>query len=294
MATLRRISAVFGLCGDHRFVFMKTTCVLGLLFVLSSGACRLRADTLHVALPDILGAYSTGMTRIAEFEIGGPIDSVINVSIQWSGILTSGLGHGDGVERPADEWFEWPTQISARMDADEPGFWYAYSGPFSGAFADTASFSAFLNPSWQSLLNGHGEVRVSLSPLIFIGGSMVTPPSGVINSAGLIMEVVMSPTSVGDGEIACRAVPCEFELSQNYPNPFNPSTEIDFAVPSRTGVSLEVFNILGRRVAILVDGPLDAGYHTAVWDASAVASGVYFYRLMAGEFVETKKMVLLK
>jgi len=91
-----------------------------------------------------------------------------------------------------------------------------YPPPFSQPAA------GFLNPSWRSLLNGHGEVRASLAPaVVVIGGSMVTPPSGVISNAELIMEVIESPTSVRDGEIVCRGLPCEFELSQNYPNPFN-------------------------------------------------------------------------
>ncbi len=89
-------------------------------------------------------------------------------------------------------------------------------------------------------------------------------------------------------------VPKKFGLSQNYPNPFNPVTVIEFGLPSAATVKLDIFNILGRRVDRLVNEQLSAGYHQVFWDASQKASGVYFYRLEAGDFVETKKMLLLK
>ena len=89
-------------------------------------------------------------------------------------------------------------------------------------------------------------------------------------------------------------LPREFSLGQNYPNPFNPTTEINFALPTACDVTLEIYNITGQRVTTLVDSYLEAGQHSVLWDASSNASGVYFYRLTAGEFTETKKMMLLK
>jgi hypothetical protein len=85
-----------------------------------------------------------------------------------------------------------------------------------------------------------------------------------------------------------------YRLGQNYPNPFNPATTIAFVLPSRSAVSLAVYDLLGRRVATLVDGNLPAGSHQALWDARSCASGMYFYRLLAPGFAETKKMLLLK
>ncbi len=94
-------------------------------------------------------------------------------------------------------------------------------------------------------------------------------------------------------------LPDSYELNQNYPNPFNPETVIDFALPQAGAVNLTVFNLLGETVTTLLDGPLPAGTHRVVFrgqDASGrgLPSGVYFYRLTAGAFSETKKMVLLK
>jgi hypothetical protein len=88
--------------------------------------------------------------------------------------------------------------------------------------------------------------------------------------------------------------PSTFSLSQNFPNPFNPSTKITFSLQSRQHVRLDVFNILGMRVASVVDGYYEMGEHTIAWNAAAEPSGVYFYRLITSEFVETKRMILIK
>jgi hypothetical protein len=90
-----------------------------------------------------------------------------------------------------------------------------------------------------------------------------------------------------------RATPASFELRQNYPNPFNPRTLIRYSVPSRALVSMKVFNVLGGEVASLVNEQKEAGTYQATWNAS-VPSGIYFYRLQAGTFVETKRMIVLK
>ncbi len=89
-------------------------------------------------------------------------------------------------------------------------------------------------------------------------------------------------------------MPTVFELCQNYPNPFNPSTTIRFTLPQRSQVTLTVFNTLGQHVATLVNGEEQAGNHEIKFDGSGLASGVYFYRLQAGNFVATKKLLLLR
>jgi hypothetical protein len=89
-------------------------------------------------------------------------------------------------------------------------------------------------------------------------------------------------------------VPGEFVLDQNYPNPFNPSTTIRYGLPTRSYVSLSVFNMLGQQVAELVRGEQEAGYHEAHFEANGLASGVYLYRLQAGGFIQTKRLVLVR
>ncbi len=85
-----------------------------------------------------------------------------------------------------------------------------------------------------------------------------------------------------------------FTLEQNYPNPFNPATNIAFRLPVTSHVTLEVFDLTGRRIATLVDGSRHAGSHTVTWDASELASGVYLYRLQAGDYRQTRSMMLMK
>ena len=91
-----------------------------------------------------------------------------------------------------------------------------------------------------------------------------------------------------------RALPTSFALDQNYPNPFNPSTMIEFALPKESHVTLEVFNLLGQRMALLVDDVRPAGYYAQRFDASSFGTGIYFYRLVAGETSFLKKMLLVK
>lgn len=108
--------------------------------------------------------------------------------------------------------------------------------------------------------------------------------SHVYKSPGIPTAVVDHPGSV----------PFSFALNQNYPNPFNPSTTISFELPSRTNTKLDIYNVLGQMVRTLVNDDLPAGKHTVQFNASGLASGLYLYRLSAGERVEVKKMVLLK
>ncbi len=96
------------------------------------------------------------------------------------------------------------------------------------------------------------------------------------------------------GVASNNQVPYSFTLSQNYPNPFNPVTSISFSLPAREFVTLTVYDILSNEVEILVNEFMNSGSHNISWDASRFASGVYFYRVNAGGFTETKKMVLIK
>jgi hypothetical protein len=89
-------------------------------------------------------------------------------------------------------------------------------------------------------------------------------------------------------------VPTRSALAQNYPNPFNPSTTIRYGLPEKAHVRLEAYNMLGQRVAVLVNQEQQPGYHTVQFDAARMASGLYFYRMTAGDFVETRKLMLLR
>jgi spore coat protein A len=87
----------------------------------------------------------------------------------------------------------------------------------------------------------------------------------------------------------------DFRLSQNYPNPFNPSTVINFSIPAEnTLVSLKIYNSIGQEVGTLINQIVPAGNHEVRFDATGLSSGVYFYTLTAGNFVDSKKMIVLK
>jgi predicted GH43/DUF377 family glycosyl hydrolase len=89
-------------------------------------------------------------------------------------------------------------------------------------------------------------------------------------------------------------LPQAFNLIQNYPNPFNPTTKINYELPIANYVDLSIYNLLGQKMVALVDEKQNAGYHQVEWDASGFASGVYYYRIEAGKFVDVKKMILLR
>jgi hypothetical protein len=88
--------------------------------------------------------------------------------------------------------------------------------------------------------------------------------------------------------------PTQFQLFQNYPNPFNPTTEIDFVIPKATFATLKIYDILGREVSTLLSKELAAGHHSQEWNATNYSSGVYFYTLRSGKYVESKKLLLQK
>jgi hypothetical protein len=97
-------------------------------------------------------------------------------------------------------------------------------------------------------------------------------------------------TTVNDKNI----IPVAYSLEQNYPNPFNPSTKISFSLPENSFVRLRVFNAIGLEIKSLVNGMVPAGIHEVVFDAADLYSGVYFYTINARDFVQTRKMILIK
>ena len=129
------------------------------------------------------------------------------------------------------------------------------------------------------------------------GGPLYGYNDGLTGSAPIVVGGILAK---GDVEpVQTTALPIAVSLSQNYPNPFNPTTDISFALPDARNVKLTVFNVLGQEVRDLVDEVREAGYHKVTWDGlnnsgRQVPSGAYFYRIEAGDFVQSMKMVLLK
>jgi hypothetical protein len=115
-----------------------------------------------------------------------------------------------------------------------------------------------------------------------------TPPASLKDG---VFHVGEWPTEVRSEDVL---TPNQFELQQNYPNPFNPETTIRFSLPRASHVTLKLYDLMGKEVAILVDGRLEAGGHKVVFDARTLVSGVYFYRMQAEGFADTKRLIVMK
>ncbi|MGE5433141.1 MAG: kelch repeat-containing protein [Syntrophomonadaceae bacterium] len=129
------------------------------------------------------------------------------------------------------------------------------------------------------------------APEFCIMGNPRPSPAGTSPDLGAC-ESMLGPSASGLAKSS--VLPDEFTLCQNYPNPFNPSTVISFSIPYPLHVTLKVFDLLGREVATLVNEEKPEGLHNAVWKADNLSSGVYFYELRAGSFVEKRKMMLIR
>jgi hypothetical protein len=143
--------------------------------------------------------------------------------------------------------------------------------------------------AWVSWENRRGDAVVQKDSFRYEGGPVTIP--------GFVAYKDSSRLSVGwvvVGVAERDELPRESRLEQNYPNPFNPLTTIQYGLPSRSHVTLTVFNTLGQQVAMLVEGEMEAGYHEVKFDASELSSGVYLYQLRAGAYIETRKLIHVK
>jgi hypothetical protein len=127
-----------------------------------------------------------------------------------------------------------------------------------------------------------------------IGAQIWNDNANKAYNSAVALKKVMDAFKLKTGVKTLNTTPTSFALSQNYPNPFNPTTNIKYSIPSEMQVSLKVYDILGREVASLVNEKQVGGSYQVNFDASKLASGVYIYRLDAGTFVQSKKMILIK
>jgi hypothetical protein len=226
---------------------------------------------------DVPSATRFGSAARIIFDENEPIDTPV-----WSNVLdteapVSDVSPLDSVQTTAEFTVSWSGEDDASgirfytvyvsENGGEPEVWLsdteATSMTYTGNDGSTYTF-------WSSAADQVGNRSVR-----------GTEPEAV--------TTVQVPTSIERTDL-----PAEFSLSQNYPNPFNPGTVIRFGLPEAADVRLEVFDLAGRRVAVLTDGTRAAGWHTVTFNGSGLSSGVYVYRLRAGEFVQSRKLVLVK
>jgi photosystem II stability/assembly factor-like uncharacterized protein len=173
-------------------------------------------------------------------------------------------------------------------------------------FKDVTSISGIGNEFWAvsgngiSYTNTVGNLWINSSPghwgLFPLLAVSMSPVASTVNGwavgkSGIILHYQRRPSAVGPN---VAALPSAFVLEQNYPNPFNPTTTIRYTLPQASHVTLKVYDVMGREAATLVSEVKQPGTYSVRWDASGVASGVYFDRLSTPSFVQTRKLLLLR
>lgn len=177
-----------------------------------------------------------------------------------------------------------------------PDIWFSYRAIGSASWStpenltQTPNFPELLLHAAPTLKHNGGNSYTMFIGRSYQSGINTYPPDNVAQTTFFVAPHTFVVTGVGDGQ----TLPASFSLEQNYPNPFNPSTTITFNLPKEEFVALKVFNMLGQEVKTLVNDVRRAGTHEVTFDAADLPSGVYVYKLSAGSYLGTKKMVLLK
>jgi len=231
----------------------------------------------------ILRAYRTmyqGKSAVTA-ELQAVADSMVGSSMAW---FFNQWIYGRGWPKYGLRYSWLADTLSLTVQQQQDPTWPTFRMPMRIRAYHGAQYTDFL--VWDSL-----RVQSFRFPL------SVPPDSVVLDPDGWILKQVVPFTSVAE----LNGSPYEFRLYQNYPNPFNPTTVIPFSVESANGrmgdpvkVTLKVYDILGREVRTLVNENLPEGSYEVTWDATNMPSGVYFYRMTAGTFVQTRRMVLMR
>jgi hypothetical protein len=187
--------------------------------------------------------------------------------------------------------------------ADYPFYWssttFSSLTPTNGTWAVYVCFGRAMGcmPALGGWIDVHGAGAQRSDPKVGNPGAYPCghgPQGDAVRIYNYVRLVRGGNVTTDVRQSGSMVTPDNFALQQNYPNPFNPTTIIKYQLPKSSYVTLKVFDLLGREISILVDGLKEAGFHEASLDGSQLTSGVYFYRLQAGSFIETRKLVLLR
>ncbi len=227
----------------------------------------------------------------------------ITDSSVWFGVSNlarSGMNNLD-VRKPAALGFE-PSIYFYHPDWDKHNS--SFADEIHPLFSDSSTWNLTVNaPAGKAAIltfTGVESVPQSLRVYLhdpetgeWVDVSQTSAFDFVPQSGTTSITILLANSKVAESTIRSQSA-SSFELNNNYPNPFNPTTIISYQLPARTSVALTVYDILGQQVTVLVDGVQGPGTHDVVFNGSRFASGVYFYRLVAGDHVATRKMVLVK
>ena len=261
-------------CGDRNFTS-------GSVMALTSGNGMLFAAAMEG------GAYLSTNNGTSWTKIYSPGNSEDAYSLTYvSPYLLLGKGSG-GLLRSSDDGKTWRV-VGSGLPADCEIYDFVvtgsnvFAGTFGGVFLSTDYGLQWINVS-------SNELSTAIRSLDIIGSDLIAGTEG----AGVIWKRPLSEM-IAFTHVSTRLLSFNFKLEQNNPNPFNSSTTISFSLPSKSFVSLVVYDIIGRKVATIISEELPAGNYKRHWNAQGLSSGIYFYRLQAGNFTETKKLVLLQ
>ena len=227
---------------------------------------------------------NTGMSHI--IVISANVTPMINGTPISAGDYVGVFYDSSGTSRCGGyEMWNGSTAIAVAAFGDDP------TTPGKDGFSPHEAFS------WRVWRQSDGKGLVASAAYVPVGGIFSDSDAFSANGISGLSALVANVTGVVD-----QPVVKEFALLQNYPNPFNPTTNIQFALPSRSHVVISLFNPVGQELRELADADFEPGYHTVQFDGRGLASGIYFYRLQArrvdggqaGSFIETRKLVLLR
>jgi uncharacterized protein (DUF1501 family) len=235
------------------------------------------ADTTLGVHATLLGKLSLGIQAFEDdLRLMGQQDRVLGMTFSEFGrriISNASLGTDHGTSEPI---LMFGTKVNAGIMGTSPVL------PAAPTVNDNLPIQFDFRSVYASILKDwFGASPTELQ--VAITGTITNPLTASVVSSGAIAGV----GSGGD-------LPKEYSLEQNYPNPFNPSTVIRYDLPAGATVLLDIYNSLGERVATLVDGPQGAGTHEVSFNGGSLASGMYLYRLKAGSYQQTRKMLLVK
>jgi hypothetical protein len=241
-------------------------------------------DSLFAAASGV-GVYRTGNAGASWTLVSSGMTDIdiYSLAVDSAGRLYAGTASGLFVS--TDEAASWTRcagfpDLAARVVAAAPSG-RVYVGTSAGVYTAAPGDTV-----WQSLAAGL-QVPDVRSLVIGVDGYVYAGTNG---AGAFRIALAMDPTGVTTN----KPVPTEFALEQNYPNPFNPSTVVSCQLPVASHMRIAVYDILGREVAVLMDEKKEGGRYEVTWDARGCASGVYFYRLSAGSFMATRKMLLVR